>query len=88
MKQFAKVLGIHFGIFVLYTVLLALLVDGGIFAAFWLSIVHCVAGLVLGIVFIAKGEETRMSGFGHLAGGFVVVLVGFGSCFLALATIH
>lgn len=88
MKDFGKVVGIHLGIFALYSIFSGLLLDQGLFLSFWVSLVHGLVALILGIIFLAKGEETRMAGFGHLAGMLLVIIIGFSACLVAMSNMR
>lgn len=92
MKSFSKGLLIQLGIFGVYT-LGAMLVEGndGLIFSFFVSLVHFLVALIMGIVFLATAgvdEKKKMLGLGFLLSSFLILIIGFAACLVAINGSH
>ena len=76
-----KVVGIQFGIFLGYTALFSLAGNEGFMMLDMLGLIaHWLVMLILMIIAFSRGK--RMYGLGHLISLILIIIIGFGSCFL------
>ncbi|MBI3334719.1 hypothetical protein HYZ97_04490 [Candidatus Pacearchaeota archaeon] len=81
-SPFKKILGVNFIIFLIYYVIALLLIQKLGFLLF-LYPIQALINSILGIVYIFKKDSIKSSAF--FLAAFLLLLVGFGACFIGVA---